>query len=503
MLWGQLTNGGHAGVDHAAVFDRIADVSRWSGRYGFMTLMSAGIAILGLLLSSPAVVIGAMLISPLMGPILGLGFALATFDFPELRRAATSLMLGIALAILLTVVIVQLSPLKAPTAEILARTRPNLFDLLVALFSALAGSYAIVRGRGETVAGVAIATALMPPLAVVGYGLATWRVDILIGSAELFGTNFVTIALSAMLMARLHGFGHALSGRQTWLQTGLLTAAFVAMAIPLALSLEQIAQEAITTNRIRTALADEFGPKARVTQLDIDYGQRPAAVQAVVIVSRDRAARVDALRSQLEKAAARPLTLQLDQVLVDPNAGAAARQRAEAAASQASRKAIQDDTEQLAKTLATIAGVQPDAVTIDTAHQRAVVAAAPLPGADLATYRVLEQRAAAQQAGWDVRVIPPAQPLPTISFPRGSDQLDDTALATLEVVSWAARRWNVPVVAVKGLRPTQRSRPNLVGRRAAAVAAALSAVGLKTVPVEAGDTSGPPVGDRPSGPIRR
>ena len=90
-----------------------------------------------------------------------------------MRRSLTALAIGAVAAVAFTALIVLASPLKAPTAEILARTRPNLFDLLVALFAALAGTFAIIRGRGETIVGVAIATALMPPLAVVGYGLAT------------------------------------------------------------------------------------------------------------------------------------------------------------------------------------------------------------------------------------------------------------------------------------------------------------------------------------------
>ncbi|WP_459663371.1 DUF389 domain-containing protein, partial [Novosphingobium sp. 11B] len=109
-------------------------------------------------------VIGAMLISPLMSPILGLGFSLALFDFSEMRRALTALAIGGGAAVLFTALIVALSPLQAPTSEIIARTRPNLFDLAVALFAALAGTFAIIRGRGDTIVGVAIATALMPPL---------------------------------------------------------------------------------------------------------------------------------------------------------------------------------------------------------------------------------------------------------------------------------------------------------------------------------------------------
>ncbi len=170
-------------IDHPAVVERIVEESGWSPRYAFMTMMSAGIAVLGLLLSSPAVVIGAMLISPLMSPILGFGFSLALFDFAEMRRASLSLAIGAVVAVTFTAIIVLASPLKAPTVEILSRTRPNLFDLLVALFAAMAGTFAIIRGRGETIVGVAIATALMPPLAVMGYGLATWNMTVLGGSA--------------------------------------------------------------------------------------------------------------------------------------------------------------------------------------------------------------------------------------------------------------------------------------------------------------------------------
>jgi uncharacterized membrane protein len=114
------------GVDHPDVMAKITAESGWSPRYAFMTLMSAGIAVLGLLISSPAVVIGAMLISPLMNPILGFGFSLATFDFSETRRSLAALAIGSILAVAFTWLIVVLSPLKEATAEILSRTRPPL-----------------------------------------------------------------------------------------------------------------------------------------------------------------------------------------------------------------------------------------------------------------------------------------------------------------------------------------------------------------------------------------
>ena len=353
-----------AGIDHAAVVARIEDDSGWSARFIFMTLMSAGIAVLGLLLSSPAVVIGAMLISPLMSPILGLGFGLATFDLAEVRRSSIALAGGAAVAVLFTALIVLASPLKAPTAEILARTRPNLFDLLVALFAALAGTFAIIRGRGETIVGVAIATALMPPLAVVGYGLATWNMPVFIGSLELFATNFVAIALTATGMARFYGFGHALSVRQSLMQTLLLISAFVLLAIPLGFALRQIAGEAVAVNQVRALFVDRFGAQARISQLDVDFARDPLVVRAVVIAPRTAQISNTDLRTALAAKLGRPISLQLDRVLLAPGADALATQRAEVEKAEAANAAEQDAAE-VARLVALAAGTTAARVTID------------------------------------------------------------------------------------------------------------------------------------------
>jgi uncharacterized hydrophobic protein (TIGR00271 family) len=189
-----------------------------SERYLFMTAMSASIAVLGLLLSSPAVVIGAMLLSPLMPPIMGLVFALAIGDYKGMKQSARSLAWGSLMAIALTGGLVYLSPIQTVTPEIAARTQPNLFDLFVALFSALAGAYAMIRGCEGTIVGVAIATVLMPPLATVGFGLATWNWTVFSGALLLYVTNLITIALTAWGMARLYGFKTALSSRNTQFQ---------------------------------------------------------------------------------------------------------------------------------------------------------------------------------------------------------------------------------------------------------------------------------------------
>ncbi len=201
-----------------------------------MVVMSCGIAILGLLQNSAAVIIGAMLISPLMAPIVALGFSLCRLDYRQMQRSLATIAAGILLALAIAVLIVLASPLRDPTEEILARTQPNLFDLLVAVFSGLAGGYAVIRGRGETIVGVAIAAALMPPLAVTGYGLATGQASVAMGFGFLFMTNLLAIAVSVSLVARWYGFGpQATPTRHTW-QAAIVFATFAALSVPLGLS---------------------------------------------------------------------------------------------------------------------------------------------------------------------------------------------------------------------------------------------------------------------------
>ncbi|MBW4558573.1 MAG: DUF389 domain-containing protein [Trichormus sp. ATA11-4-KO1] len=181
------------------------DVSYW-----IQVLFAAGIATLGLVLNSPAVIIGAMLISPLMGGILANGLALAAGDVILAMRALLNLFLSCFVAISFAVILVSLLPFKEMTSEILARTRPNILDLVVALFSGAVGSVAICKepkGVATSIPGVAIAVALMPPLCVVGYGIgvaislnSVKGLQVASGGGLLFFTNLVAITFTAMLV---------------------------------------------------------------------------------------------------------------------------------------------------------------------------------------------------------------------------------------------------------------------------------------------------------------
>lgn len=432
-----------AKVDQAAVIAKMREESEWSPRYAFMTCMSAGIAILGLLLSSPAVVIGAMLISPLMGPILGLGFALAIGDARWVKRSSIALLGGIVLAILFCALIVLVSPLQNVTAEIAARTRPNLFDLAVALFSALAGTYAMIKGREGTIVGVAIATALMPPLAVVGFGLASANWTVFGGSLLLFFTNLMTIALTAALMARLYGFLSSLSPKHSLVQSIAIFGTFIALAIPLALSLRQIAWEANTTRLATRVIKDEFGSAARLSQIDFDFASKPLLVTASVLTPRYLPGAEEESQRLIAATLDYPVDVKIQQFRVGTGNGDA--EAAQIAAVQAKEQARESEFQitQLGERLALIAGVPANDVLIDRESRRAVVKARPLPGASLATYYTLEQRVAALDPQWSLLVQPPADKLAAIEMVDGEPS--PAGLANLRLATWAAQRIDAPI----------------------------------------------------------
>jgi uncharacterized hydrophobic protein (TIGR00271 family) len=429
-------------VSQAEVIDKRREESDISARYLFMLAMSAGIAILGLLLSSPAVVIGAMLLSPLMGPIIGLGFALATGDFHWIKQSSKSLAVGTAVSILFCALIVLLSPLQTVTPEIAARTQPNLFDLFVALFSALAGAYAMIRGREGTVVGVAIATALMPPLAVVGFGLATLNGTVFWGALLLFFTNLMTIALTAMLMARLYGFSTRLSEKQTHMQTALLVVTFVALAVPLGLSLVNLATEARDTRQINSAVLRPFPNSARISRLDIDLKAQPVRVDAVVLTPDMNPDVVGDVEKAIERIVGRPVELSITQVPVGSSAQAAEMAQLERASQREAADLARAET--LAERLALVAGVSSDEVLVDRQRRIATVTARPLEGAGLSAYRELERRIAATEPDWSIRLRPPARPLPMVVY--DGEELTEAGARALGLVGWAGQRVGVPIL---------------------------------------------------------
>ena len=191
-------------INTEAAAERIKNAIWFRGPNVWILAFSIVIASVGLNVNSTAVIIGAMLISPLMGPIIGVGLSLGTNDFDLLRASAKNLMIMVIISLFASTLFFLLSPLSLvnPT-ELEARTSPTIYDVLIALFGGLAGILENSRReQGTAIAGVAIATALMPPLCTAGYGLAHWDMHFFVGALYLFIINSVFIALATYLMVK-------------------------------------------------------------------------------------------------------------------------------------------------------------------------------------------------------------------------------------------------------------------------------------------------------------
>ena len=161
------------------------------------------VASIGLNVNSTAVIIGAMLISPLMGPIVGAGFALGIYDFGLLRKSLLNLLIATIVGLVVAAVYFYLSPFKEVQSELLSRTSPNIYDVLIAFFGGLVGVIAITRvEKGNPIPGVAIATALMPPLCTAGYGLATANWKFFMGALFLYSINCVFICIATFSIVK-------------------------------------------------------------------------------------------------------------------------------------------------------------------------------------------------------------------------------------------------------------------------------------------------------------
>lgn len=193
----------HEGTDPENTTAGIKRDIDFKGHNVWILIFSIYIASIGLNTNSGAVIIGAMLISPLMGPILGVGLSLATNDVSTLRRSLRSFATMVVIAILTSTSYFFLTPLSDAQSELLARTNPTLLDVFVALFGGLAGIMAGSRKeKSNVIPGVAIATALMPPLCTAGFGLATGQLNYFFGAFYLFLLNSIFICLATVIIVR-------------------------------------------------------------------------------------------------------------------------------------------------------------------------------------------------------------------------------------------------------------------------------------------------------------
>lgn len=476
-LWRRLVGR----VDHNAVVADVVEDGSFTGRFAFMTAMACGIATLGLLLSSPAVIIGAMLISPLMGPIVKLGFSLSIFDLKAMRTALLTLAAGVFFALAISYGIVKFSPLTQATPEIIARTQPNLFDLLVAVFSGLAGGYAVINRKGATIVGVAIATALMPPLAVVGYGLAPHSPAIASGASFLFMTNLLAISLTVSVIATFYGFGVEHARKTAGWQALLIIAVFAALSVPLGISLRKIAFEARMTALAQSA-ADDFyeGAENRFSDFSVRFGAGDDVRINATVLTKDYDSHAEKnLADHIAQRLGAPVSLNLDQVLVDharaiDSAEILRLTQQNIAAPLQAQIAELNKRDKLASEIRNAASFPIESLSVNEEAKTASIAAAPSKVISLASYREMETELARRFSGWRIRVRPSAQALPPLFFESGGVTLAAESLADFETILWALERWGADEVTVVGYASTAGSlrrfdNRQLAYRRAEAV----------------------------------
>jgi uncharacterized hydrophobic protein (TIGR00271 family) len=249
--------------------------------YFLMTVLSCGIATFGLLTNSAAVIIGAMLVAPLMSPILGLSMASVAGRERMFQKALTSLIVGVLLSVLLSTLLTFIARILPSTIfielpnEVLSRTKPTPFDLGVAIAGGAAAAYALAQPKlSAALPGVAIATALMPPVCTIGIGIAVGNTRVALGATLLFVTNLVAISFAGILVFALLGFRPRYLNH-TWHHVPLslfLTAGLVLItAIPLFLLTYNIVQNTRLSQDVQTAVSKELAALPNTQLVDISY----------------------------------------------------------------------------------------------------------------------------------------------------------------------------------------------------------------------------------------
>jgi uncharacterized hydrophobic protein (TIGR00271 family) len=299
-------------------YHRMRQAAQPNVNFFVLTAASAIIATLGLLLNSPAVIIGAMLVAPLMSPFIAVAMGIVSGDARIIRNALTAIVQGTLVAIFLAIVSALISPLAEATPEVLSRTQPNLLDLMVALVSGVAGAYAIARKEvSAALPGVAIAAALVPPLGSVGIGVALGDVSVALGALLLYTTNLVAIVFGGAIVFLMLGIRPPQRPeRRRWLRQGLIISilSLILVSIPLGVVLYRAVDRGRIESRAQAIVTEQVAQWGAVKLVDfnVDVGWRQVEVVGTLYALEDTSAvDVTALDTALESALHRSVEVRL------------------------------------------------------------------------------------------------------------------------------------------------------------------------------------------------
>jgi len=311
--------------DREKVYDILSLGSNPDFDFFLMVLLSSIIATFGLITNSTAVIVGAMLVAPLMLPVISLSLGVISGNLYLFSKSIEAEIKGIALAVGVATLLTLLSPNVTPGYEIVARTHPTLFDLLIALAAGAAGAYAISKPKlSATLPGVAIAVAVLPPLSVVGIGLGIRRFDIAGGALLLFLSNLVAINVASSVIFWLLGFGVNLSKfeeKDTMRKLQISAALLLIISVPLGWVMLNTLNEASLRNTIEATLKHQIEGMEDTSLVDFsyDYGRDgnlavTATINSPTGLSNDR---VSEMRNALEKNLNRQVELTVKVVVVE------------------------------------------------------------------------------------------------------------------------------------------------------------------------------------------
>lgn len=259
----------------------------FKGTNMLILILAIFIASLGLNTNSTAVIIGAMLISPLMGPIIGIGLGIGVQDFDLLKRALRNLVMAALFSVLTSTVYFIISPVSEGHSELLARTSPTIYDVLIGFFGGGAGIVAIgSKSKGNVIPGVAIATALMPPLCTAGYGLATLQLNYFLGAFYLFLINSIFIGLATFTGVKLMHYRPVVSvnpERSRRVRRIVYTVSILTLLPSLYLTYNMLRQSRFTASADRF-IAQQFNfPSTQVLSksAEIKHGQKQITVTLI------------------------------------------------------------------------------------------------------------------------------------------------------------------------------------------------------------------------------
>lgn len=312
----------HTGeADKKDVLDNVKANISFRGSNLWILACAIIVASIGLNMNSTAVVIGAMLISPLMGPIVGAGFALGMYDFELFKKALKNLFIATIVGLVVSAFYFYLSPFKETQSEILSRTSPTIYDILIAFFGGLVGVIAITRvEKGNPIPGVAIATALMPPLCTAGYGLATGNLNFFFGAIFLYTINCVFIFIATLLIVKYLKYPAVkfIDSKQQKIVKYSVSALILVIMTPSIYFAYQLVIEKKFNQKIETFINTEFTEKGyTVLYKKINAKTSPKQVQLAFLNKKFSADEVKNINSDLIKFDVKNTKLQIIQDTVD------------------------------------------------------------------------------------------------------------------------------------------------------------------------------------------